>query len=264
MTSVQIMGVLNITPDSFSDGGNFNSLTAATKHATQLLTQGAHSIDIGGESSRPNATAVNLDEELTRVIPVLKQLTQHYTDINISVDTYKEEVMQQALECGATMINDIYALQKIRNMEFLAQHTCDICLMHMQGTPQTMQHNPTYTNIIDEIKAFFTKRIEFCINNNIDSSRLILDPGFGFGKSYEDNITILKNLQTFKNMGFKILVGLSKKSMFDTMLGGRHPDGRIVASTIAAGVAIDNGADIIRTHNPQEVSDMLTVRSTLL
>lgn len=266
------MGVLNTTPDSFSDGGNFETLTNAKHHAQQMIGEGASIIDIGGESSRPNADVVSEKEELERVIPIMQSLQEQSLqtqakNITLSIDTYKEEVMRQALQSGATMINDIYALQKVQNMDFLTQSNCDICLMHMQGTPQTMQNNPKYHNIIDEIKDFFTQRIEYCLKNNIDTKRIILDVGFGFGKSYNDNIILLKNLQIFKDMGsgmsFRVLVGLSKKSMFDKMLGGRSPDGRVIASTIAANIAIDNGADIIRTHNPLEVSDMLTVKAAL-
>jgi dihydropteroate synthase len=260
---VKIMGVLNATPDSFSDGGNFNSTTTAVNHAHKMLTENADIIDIGGESSRPNANAVSLNDELKRVIPIIQEVKKINKNIQISVDTYKEEVMKKSLELGVNMINDIYALQKVKNTDFLASSDCKICLMHMQGNPQTMQNNPKYNNIIDEIKSFFEARIDFCVKSGIDENRIILDPGFGFGKTYDNNITILKNLQSFKNMGFKILAGLSKKSMFDTMLGGREPNGRIMASTIAAGIAIDNGADIIRTHNPLEISDMLKVKNTL-
>jgi len=265
-SKVKIMGVLNITPDSFSDGDKYYEENNALKYSDILLKNGTDIIDIGGESSRPNADFVNTDEELKRIIPTIKSIKNKDKNIFISVDTYKPEVMKEVLKLGVDMINDIYALKKVEveNMaEILNTSNCDICLMHMQNNPKNMQKSPKYKDIISEIKYFFEGRIRYCEDNNISKDRLILDPGFGFGKTYEHNITILKNLTEFKEFGLKILVGLSKKSMFGTMLGGRNIDGRPMASVVASGIAVENGADIIRTHNPLEVADMLKVMQQL-
>ena len=265
-TKIKIMGVLNTTPDSFSDGKKYINTKNAIKHSQHLLKNGADIIDIGGESSRPNADFVSENEELSRIIPAIKAIKNNAINTFISVDTYKPKVMEQVLNLGVNMINDIYALQQVEaeNMaEILSVSDCDICLMHMQNNPKNMQKSPKYKDIISEIKYFFECRIRYAEDNNINTKRLILDPGFGFGKTYDHNIIILKNLIEFQEFGLKILVGLSKKSMFDTILKGRDPSGRVLASTIAAGIAIENGADIIRTHNPLEVSDMLKVMQSL-
>ena len=262
LSNLQIMGVINMTPDSFFDGGKHNSLTNSIKHANELINCGANILDIGGESSRPNASIVNLETEIKRIIPLIKYLKKN-SNYRISVDTYKPQVMQKTIELKVDMINDIFALTKKGAIEVCSDFNGDICLMHMQNNPQIMQNNPKYSNIIDEMKDFFDTRINCCIKGGIDASKLIIDPGFGFGKSYSHNLEILKNLDKFKIFGLRILVGLSRKSMFDKLLGGRDIEGRMVASTVAAGIAITRGASIIRTHDTIAVNDMIkTMRAT--
>ncbi len=253
------MGVLNITPDSFSDGGKFLDTHIASKHAMAMLNDGATIIDIGGESSRPYAQTVSLEEELERVVPVIRALKNSQPDVCISIDTYKPEVMSKVLTHGVSMINDIYGFRTCESLAVVAEHSCDICVMHMQGTPQTMQDNPTYANVVDELKLFFETKLEEFARYHIDSNRVIIDPGFGFGKSYEHNIEIIQRLEEFTTFGTKLLIGISNKSIFDKILGGREVSGRVAASTAFNQLAIQKGADIIRTHNPKETSDMIAV-----
>ncbi len=256
---ILIMAIINTTPDSFADGGKYLDTDKAVNYAQKLIDTNIDIIDIGGESSRPNANYVNTTEEINRVIPVIKILNKIKKNTKISIDTYKPKVMVQALENGVDIINDIFALRKKGAMEICSDNKADICLMHMQNNPQTMQNKPTYNNIIDDIKDFFSKRINNCIKAGINEKHLIIDPGFGFGKTLEHNLTILRNLSAFKEFGLKILVSLSRKSMFDKILGGRDVNDRIIASTIANKIAIDNGANIIRTHDVQATTDMLKI-----
>jgi dihydropteroate synthase len=252
-----IMGVLNITPDSFSDGGKYFAPTNALKHAEYLIQNGADIIDIGAESSRPYAQKVPLAQELKRIIPIVKSLKENNPNIKISVDTYKAEVMAEVLDLGVEMINDIYALSQAQTTEVIANSNCDICLMHMLGNPQTMQDNPQYGSVVDDILSFFESKINYCNKNGISENRIILDPGFGFGKTLEHNLAIIKNLDKFKSFGLRLLIGVSKKSMFDKILGDRAVDGRIISSVAFEQFALTKGVDIIRTHSPQATSDMI-------
>ncbi len=253
------MGVLNVTPDSFSDGGLYQNLDKALEYAEEMVRFGADIIDIGGESSRPNATPVSLDIELERVIPVIENLTKKIA-IPISIDTTKVALMRAAIDAGASIINDISSLNNQDKMRFAKQSSAKICLVHMQGTPQLMQKNPTYENVVLDILTFFKKKIIACEKHGIQKSRLIIDPGFGFGKTFTHNITLLKNLSKFKSLGCPILVGLSRKSMIDNLLGGNtKPKERILGSIIAGLVASRAGANIIRTHDVAKTKEALNI-----
>ncbi len=253
-----IMGVLNITPDSFSDGGQYLTIDKAISRAQLMIDQGADMIDIGGESSRPNASQVSIDEEAGRVIPVIEALSK-LINVPISIDTSKAKIMQLAIEAGASMINDVRALQSKSSLEIVASTAKDVCLMHMQGDPKTMQNNPIYTDVIDEIKHFFEQRIEACINAGISQNKIIIDPGFGFGKTLNHNLEILRRLNEFKSFGLRILVGISRKSMIGSMLNNRNTDGRTIGSVTAAIIASQNGANIVRVHDILETKDAFKV-----
>jgi len=258
ISNPMIMGVLNITPDSFSDGGKHLKTDAAIKQAQLMVSQGADIIDIGGESTRPGAQAVSDDDELNRVIPVIEALSD-MIDTPISIDTSKPEVMAQAVNAGASLINDVSALQTDGALQMVASLGIDVCLMHMQSSPRTMQNNPVYTDVIDDIKHFFTQRIEACISVGINENKILLDPGFGFGKTLEHNLEILKRLAEFKSFGLPVLTGISRKSMIGTLLNNRNVEGRVVGSVTAAIIAVQNGADIVRVHDVLETKDALMI-----
>tara|TARA_X000000368_G_scaffold379409_1_gene334471 strand:- start:1997 stop:2806 length:810 start_codon:yes stop_codon:yes gene_type:complete len=253
-----IMGVLNVTPDSFSDGGKFFDASSAVKQAKSMVDNGARIIDIGGESSRPGALAVSINDELNRVIPVIKAL-QGEINVPISIDTSKPEVMEEAVKSGASIINDVNALRADGAVEMAAKLKTDICLMHMHGSPRTMQKNPNYDDVVADIKRFFKERIKVCEAAGIELSSITLDPGFGFGKNLGHNIALLKNLSEFHEFGVSILAGLSRKSMIGTLLGDKDVDSRMIGSVTAALIAVENGADIIRVHDVSETSDALKV-----
>lgn len=252
-----IMGILNATPDSFSDGGKFNRYETACQHADEMIKQGSKIIDVGGESTRPNAPEVSLEDELSRVIPVIKHLSRK--DIWISVDTSKAEVMRQAVEAGANIINDVRALQESQSIYVAADLGVPVCLMHMQGTPETMQQNPSYDNVIEDICQFFERRIEACLQAGIKMNNIILDPGFGFGKNLEHNLQILAHQKQFQRFGLPVLIGLSRKSMFDKLLGGRNTEQRLAGSLAGAMLSVQKGAHIIRVHDVMETADVLSV-----
>ncbi|GEK10927.1 dihydropteroate synthase [Pseudoalteromonas peptidolytica] len=254
----QVMGILNATPDSFSDGGKFIHLDSAVEQVNMMLADRATIIDIGGESTRPGAPDVELKEELERVIPIIKAVRAQ-SDCVISVDTSKAEVMKQAIEAGADIINDVRALQEPGALEIAAQYAeVPICLMHMQGEPRSMQNNPKYNDLFSDINQFFEARIRACKQAGIDTSRLILDPGFGFGKSLEHNFQILGGLKQFNSFNLPILTGLSRKSMFGQLLT-RETHERVAASLAGALICAQQGAHIIRVHDVKETSDVLNV-----
>lgn len=255
--SPQIMGVLNVTPDSFSDGGQYISKSEAIRQANLMTSQGATIIDIGGESTRPGASPVSLDEELNRVLPVIEAI-RSTSDILISIDTSKAEVMKQAVDAGASIVNDVYGLRQPGALEAVAALQVPICLMHMQLEPETMQLSPQYNNVIDDVKSFFEERINACEKVGISRSKIILDPGFGFGKKLEHNLELLANLSEFKSLGCPILVGLSRKSMFGDLLG-KPVSERTSASVVAAIIAITNGASVVRVHDVEETSEALKI-----
>jgi dihydropteroate synthase len=258
VTQPIIMGVLNVTPDSFSDGGKFFDASSAIDQAKSMVENGAGIIDIGGESTRPGALAVSAKDELNRVIPVIEALSGQIK-VPISIDTSKPEVMEQAVASGASIINDVNALRAEGAIEMAAKLKSDVCLMHMQGIPRTMQDNPSYDDVVEDIKSFFKERIEACELAGIELSSITLDPGFGFGKNLGHNIALLKNLSEFNEFGVSILAGLSRKSMIGTLLGDKDVDSRMIGSVTAALIAVENGANIIRAHDVEETNDALKV-----
>ena len=250
-----VMGILNVTPDSFSDGGRFDQLDNALKHALQMQQDGAEVIDIGGESTRPGAAVVSLDEELVRVIPIIEKIRQH-SDIAISIDTSKPQVMREALVAGATMVNDVNALCAEGALAVCAEFDVPVCLMHKQGEPKTMQDNPQYQDVVAEVSQYLVERADACVEAGISKKNIVIDPGFGFGKSLENNLTILREMSQFCAMPYPVLVGISRKSMFGMLLG-REVDERLVASTTAAAIAYQKGARFFRAHDVMQTCDAL-------
>lgn len=255
------MGIVNVTPDSFSDGGKFTATNLAIEHALKLAEEGADILDIGGESTRPNATPVSLQQELDRVIPVIealvKQLKQDkQVNIPISIDTYKPQVMQAAIAAGASMVNDVRALQEDGALEIVAKTNVGICLMHMQGTPQTMQQNPHYADVVNDVKAFLAARLQASIHAGVATSRILLDPGFGFGKTREHNILLLQNLQSFATLGQPLLVGLSRKSVLGQVTGN-DINARLYASIAASVLSAMKGAKMLRVHDVRATVEAL-------
>ena len=251
-----IMGIVNVTPDSFSDGGQHNSASAAVAHAMKLVADGADILDIGGESTRPGAQDVSVNEELDRVLPVVEKLAQ--TCAVISVDTSKPEVMKQAVKAGAHIINDIRALQLPGAIEVAADSNAGICLMHMQGAPRTMQQAPHYENLLSEVESFLLERARQCEAVGIARDRLCLDYGFGFGKTVEQNFSLLANTGYFCRLPYPILVGVSRKSSLGAVTG-RDVNGRMVASVAAALYAVQEGAHILRVHDVAATRDAITI-----
>ena len=253
-----IMGIVNVTPDSFSDGGQFFNTTAALNHAMQLLDEGATILDIGGESTRPGAPDVSLEDELQRVIPLINAIREQ-SDCVISIDTSKAEVMRQAIEAGADIVNDVRALQEPGAIEVVAQYPdVVVCLMHMQGQPRSMQNAPHYDDLASEINDFFNQRIAACEAAGIKQSQLILDPGFGFGKTLKHNYQILAQFNDYAQLGLPLLAGLSRKSMIGNLLN-RDTENRLAGSLAGALIAAQNGAHIIRVHDVKETADVLGV-----
>ena len=257
-TQTAIMGVLNLTPDSFSDGGCFVETDLALEHAVNMVQHGAQIIDLGGESTRPGAQDVSVDEELQRVIPVLQALRQELPDIAISVDTSKPQVMNEALMSGVHMINDVNALQAEGAVDLLSASNAFVCLMHMQGQPRTMQHNPEYHNVVSEVCDFLSGRADVCIQAGIDAKRIILDPGIGFGKTLEHNLALLASLPELNALSHQVLIGVSRKSLIQKALG-REVDERLAASIGLAVQAALNGAKVLRVHDVQETHDAIRI-----
>jgi dihydropteroate synthase len=252
-----IMGVLNVTPDSFSDGGRFVRLDDAVDRGVQMAEEGAAIIDIGGESTRPGAQQVGLDEELRRVVPVIARLRMR-TQAILSVDTSKPEVMHAAAAAGAAMINDVRALREPGALEAVAASGCAVCLMHMLGEPSTMQDAPTYQDVVVEVRRFLEQRVEACLEAGIPAERIVLDPGFGFGKTLQHNLELLRHLHELSVRDLPILAGLSRKSMVGA-LTGRPPEERVHGSVALAVLAALNGARILRVHDVGATADALKV-----
>ncbi|MDE1473141.1 dihydropteroate synthase [Xenorhabdus bovienii] len=258
----QVMGILNVTPDSFSDGGNHNTFDAALRHAATMIEEGAAIIDVGGESTRPGAVDVSEQEELDRVVPVVEALAQRF-DVWISIDTSKAIVMQESAKVGAHMINDIRSLQEFGALDAAVKTGLPVCLMHMQGQPCTMQAEPYYEDVVWEAKTFLTRQIDRCVAAGIAKNKLILDPGFGFGKNLSHNYQLLAHLEEFHHLGLPILAGMSRKSMIGQLL---HvpPQERVTGSIACAVIAAMQGAQIIRVHDVKEtVQTMQIVQATL-
>ena len=252
-----IMGILNVTPDSFSDGGQFTNFDSAVMHAQKMVENGADIIDVGGESTRPGADAVSVDMELQRVIPVIEKLSQEI-DIPISIDTSKAAVMYEAIHAGASMINDVFSLQNEDSLSVAASLDVPICLMHMQGTPVSMQKNIAYQDVVNDVLKFLEQRIKACVAAGVTKNNIIIDPGFGFGKTLQHNLALLDSLAAFTDLGYPVLAGLSRKSMLES-LSGRAVNNRLAGSLALALIAVNNGASILRVHDVAETRDFLAV-----
>jgi dihydropteroate synthase len=252
------MGILNVTPDSFSDGGVFFPPGAALQQARRMVAEGADLIDIGGESTRPGAEPVSVDEELRRVIPLIERLAPELP-VPLSIDTSKPEVMRQAVAAGAGLINDVMALRHPGALETAAEAGVPVCLMHMQGEPRSMQRSPHYQDVVAEVAVFFEERIRACEGAGIPRQRLILDPGFGFGKTLEHNMQLLAGLAVLADLGPPLLVGLSRKSMIGALLGEVPVGERLYGSLAAAVLALERGARILRVHDVGATTDALRV-----
>ena len=256
-----VMGVLNVTPDSFSDGGRFLSVEAAVEQGARMADEGAAFIDVGGESTRPGAAAVDVDEEARRVLPVIERL-RTLTSAVISVDTSKPQLMRSAAAAGAGLINDVRALRESGALDAALQSGCAVCLMHMQGEPRTMQHSPRYDDVVNEIRAFLAARTRACRDAGFAAERVVVDPGFGFGKTLEHNLQLLRRLPELVADGSPVLVGLSRKSMLGT-LTHRQADERLAGSVALAVIAAQAGARIIRAHDVAATVDALKVVAAL-
>ena len=257
-----VMGVLNVTPDSFSDGGSFTDLDNALRQAEGMRAEGAAIIDVGGESTRPGAADVAEQEELDRVIPVVEAITSRL-DAPVSVDTSNPGVMQAAVAAGASLVNDVRALQDEGALTAAVELQRPICLMHMQGQPRTMQEHPHYDNVVADVAGFLRDRVEHCVAAGLGADLLIVDPGFGFGKTPEHNIELLANLRQLQSVGRPILVGLSRKSTLGKITG-RDVDERLPAGLAAAVLAVEQGASIVRTHDVAPTVDALKIAQSVM
>ncbi|MBU3563105.1 MULTISPECIES: dihydropteroate synthase [unclassified Polynucleobacter] len=256
-----VMGILNATPDSFFDGGKFRSAKDAIAQAELMIENGVDLIDIGGESTRPGAEPVELQEELDRVLPVIEALKD--CGVPLSIDTYKADTMRQALHAGVDCVNDIWALRQAGALEaVMGSHHCGIVLMHMQRDPLTMQFNPEYQDVIAEVKQFLNHRAKLLISKGISSDRIAIDPGFGFGKSLEHNLNMLAHFADFSTLGFPVLAGISRKSMIGKITG-KDTNKRLAPSIAAAIMAADRGAQIVRVHDVPETVDALKLWSAI-
>jgi dihydropteroate synthase len=260
LTRPLIMGILNVTPDSFSDGGCHMRLEAALEHAQRLMAEGADMLDIGGESTRPGAELVSVQQELDRVMPVIEGLRG--APVPLSVDTSKPEVMRAALAAGVAMVNDIAALQQPGALEAVAATGAAVCLMHMKGTPQTMQEQACYVDVVSEVREFLRGRITAAEAAGVARERIVVDPGFGFGKTQAHNLALLRGLGGFAELGVPVLVGLSRKSMLGK-IAGQDVGQRLAASLAAALLAVQRGANIVRVHDVRATVDALKVWSTV-
>jgi dihydropteroate synthase len=253
-----VMGILNVTPDSFSDGGHFFSVDDAVEQARHMIAAGAAIIDIGGESTRPGAQAVPAEEERKRVLPVIKRIRKAFPDTVISIDTSKAEVMADAIGAGARLVNDINALRSPDALDVIANSNAAVCLMHMQGEPRTMQNDPQYHNVVGEVRNFLQQRIKACVAAGIGRDRIVIDPGFGFGKTLQHNLLLIKNLKKFKELGVPLLVGVSRKSMIGAILN-KPVNERLTGSLSLAALALWMGADILRVHDVEPTIEALKI-----
>ena len=251
-----IMGIVNVTPDSFSDGSQYLQRDAALSHAHQLISEGANILDLGGESTRPGAEAVSVQEELDRVMPVIEGLRG--SPVPLSIDTSKPEVMRAAIAAGASMVNDIEAMQNPEALTVVAAGEVAVCLMHKQGTPQTMQKQPQYQNVVEEVLQFLRERIIAVQEAGVNRSQIMIDPGFGFGKTLAHNLAMLRQLKEFSELGVPLLVGLSRKSMLGAITG-QDVAHRVHASIAAALLAVQRGANVLRVHDVRATADALKI-----
>ncbi|AHX12998.1 dihydropteroate synthase [Dyella jiangningensis] len=254
----RVVGILNVTPDSFSDGGSYANTDEAVAHGLRMVEEGADMLDIGGESTRPGADDVSPEEELRRVLPVLEQLAAR-TTVPLAIDTSKPEVMRAAVAAGAGMINDVYALRRDGALDVVAELGIPVCLMHMLGEPRSMQDDPHYDDVVGDVHRFLTDRLFACELAGIDRRKVMVDPGFGFGKTLEHNLALLRELERFASLGSGVYVGLSRKSMIGAITGRQVPAERAAGSVAAALVAVQRGARMVRVHDVAATVDALAV-----
>lgn len=257
LSQPQVMGILNVTPDSFSDGGKHTNVSQALDHALRMIDEGATFIDIGGESTRPGAPDVSLQEELDRTIPVIEAVAKN-TSCVISIDTSKADVMREAVKAGAGLINDVRALQEPGALQVAAEAQVPVCLMHMQGQPRTMQQSPEYDDVVNDVGQFLLARTKVCEEAGIAKDKILFDPGYGFGKSLEHNYTLVKHLPSLMKLGYPVLVGMSRKSMIGNLLN-RKVDERLAGSISLATIVAQMGAHIIRVHDVKETADAVNI-----
>jgi dihydropteroate synthase len=259
----RIMGILNVTPDSFSDGGEWFDFDEAVQHGRALVAEGADILDVGGESTRPGAAPVALDEELRRVVPVIRVLRE--VGAQLSVDTMKLTVAEAAVEAGATFVNDVTAFRHEPELAgFVADRGCDCCLMHMLGEPRTMQDDPRYDDVVDDVRAFLEERAEFAVGEGVREERIMVDPGIGFGKTLDHNLELLRRLDEIVAVGFPVVVGTSRKSFLGRLTGREDPHDRIAATVATTVLALERGAAVFRVHDVAPTKDALTVATATL
>lgn len=258
LSEPKVMGILNVTRDSFSDGGKFVQKNAALEHAEKLIREGVDILDIGGQSTRPGADEVSVQEELERVIPLVHELSRKW-NIPISVDTFEPTVMAEAIKAGASIINDVYGLRKEGAAEVVSNSNCGVCIMHMQGTPKTMQLNPSYSDLIGEIVSFLTDHAAVLERAGVQKNRICLDPGFGFGKTVAQNFEILNKSGQFVELGYPVLYGMSRKSSLGIVTGKSDSKDRLIASLTANLIAVQKGVQIVRVHDVAETKEALTI-----
>ena len=257
------MGIVNVTPDSFSDGGEWFVFDEAVEHARVLVAEGAHILDIGGESTRPGAAPVPVDEELRRVIPVVRAVRD--SGAQISVDTMKLTVAAAAVEAGATYVNDVTAFRHEPDLAgFVADRGCDCCLMHMLGEPRTMQHDPRYEDVVDDVRAFLEQRVEFAVGEGVREERIMVDPGIGFGKTLDHNLELLRRLDEIVAVGFPVVIGTSRKSFLGRLTGREDPHDRVAATLATTVLALERGASVFRVHDVAPTRDALAVATATL
>ena len=259
----RIMGILNVTPDSCSDGGEWFEFGEAVEHGRALVAEGAAILDVGGESTRPGAAPVPIDEELRRVVPVIRALRE--AGAQLSVDTAKLTVAEAAVEAGATFVNDVTAFRHEPEIAgFVADHDCDCCLMHMLGEPRTMQDDPRYDDVVDDVRAFLEERAEFALAEGVREERIMVDPGIGFGKTLDHNPELLRRLDEIVALGFPVMVGTSRKSFLGRLTGRDDPHDRIAATVATTVLALERGATVFRVHDVAPTKDALTVATATL
>jgi dihydropteroate synthase len=259
----RIMGILNVTPDSFSDGGEWFDFAEAVEHGRALVAEGADILDVGGESTRPGADPVTLDEELRRVVPVVRALRD--TGAQLSVDTMKLTVAEAAVEAGATLVNDVTAFRHDPELAgFVADRGCDCCLMHMLGEPRTMQLDPRYDDVVDDVRAFLEARVEFAVGEGVREERIIVDPGIGFGKTLQHNLELLRRLEEIVAIGLPVVIGTSRKSFLGRLTGRDDPHERVAATVATTVLALERGATVFRVHDVAPTKDALTVATATL
>jgi dihydropteroate synthase len=259
----RIMGILNVTPDSFSDGGEWFDYDEAVAHARLLAAEGADIIDVGGESTRPGAAPVPIDEELRRVVPVVRALRG--VGARISVDTMKLTVAEAAVEAGATFVNDVTAFRHEPELAgFVADRGCDCCLMHMLGEPRTMQDDPRYDDVVDDVRAFLEERAEFAVREGVREERIMIDPGIGFGKTLDHNLELLDRLEEIAATGFPVVIGTSRKSFLGHLTGRDDPHDRVAATLATTVLALERGASVFRVHDVAPTRDALAVATATL